>query len=274
MDIRFFAIKGGFVANHRNVTEYRDAQLHYHCGYELYYLIDGQRNYLTQSKLYPLKKNWITLTRPLIIHGTTGKEYERLLISFSEDFLSTYFQPSLIEIFHEVFSLDTIPASIIEENPNVKELFWRIIREYERGNIKMAAMQLGELLLILHEIIQQIPVETNNSTLPTQMQEILEYISNNLSTVKTLEQVASHFYVSKYYLSHQFKSSVGLTFIEFLTKVKLSRHMRVLRRFCRLRSASLWRIEAYAVSLCHSPPYRSGSDIPSGGRESSYAGQP
>ncbi len=228
MDIKFFAIKGGFLANHRNVVQYSDAQLHYHCGYELYYLIDGQRNYLTQSKIYPLKKNWVTLTRPLIIHGTTGKEYERLLISFSEDFLSTYFQPSLIQVFQEVFSLDTIPANIVEENPKIKELFLSVIEEYDRGNIKMSALRLGELLLLLHETIKQIPVETNNSTLPTQMQEILEYISKNLSTIKTLEQVAKHFYVSKYYLSHQFKSSTGLTFIEFLTKVKLSRALYLL----------------------------------------------
>ena len=229
MDIKFQAISGGIFCHNQKDLIHRDAQLHYHNGYELYYLIEGQRNYLTQSKIYPLERNWITLTPPFIIHGTNGQYHKRLMISFSEDFLSTYFQPPLIEVFHEVFTVDTIPAQIVENNPRLKELFYTVIQEYECGNMKMAAMNLGVLLLQLYEAIKQIPVEANNSTLPTQMQEILAYISNNLATVKSLKQVASHFYVSKYYLSHQFKNSTGFTFIQFLTKVKISRALYLLK---------------------------------------------
>ena len=228
MDIKFKPIAGGFLGRQLKVLYSINTDLHYHDGYELYYLLDGKRNYLTQNKIYPLGADWITLTRPYIIHGTNGQEYERLLVSFSEDFLNTYFQPALIDIFHKVFSVDAIPPQMIVKNSRIKELFYFIIQESERGNMKMVALYLGILLLQLYETIKQLSPETISSTLPTQMQEILAYVSNNMATIHTLEQVANHFYVSKYYLSHQFKNSTGFTFIEFLTKVKISRALHLL----------------------------------------------
>ena len=61
------------------------------------------------------------------------------------------------------------------------------------------------------------------------MQEILSYVSSNLSTIKSLEEVASRFYLSKFYLSHQFKANTGFTFVEFLTKVRISRALHLLK---------------------------------------------
>lgn len=229
MDIKFKSIAGGFMTHRLNISNNVETNLHYHDAYELYYLLDGKRNYFTQSKIYPLNADWVTLTGPYIIHGTNGQKYERLLINFTEDFLNTYFQPALIDVFHEVFSVEAIPAEIVKSNPRIKELFYLILQESKQGNMKMVALHLGILLMELYEAIKQVSPETDNSTLPTKMQEILAYISNNVDTIHSLEQVSNHFYVSKYYLSHQFKDSTGFTFIEFLTKVKLSRALYLLK---------------------------------------------
>lgn len=230
MDIQFQSIEEGFLGHYRNaVNNVLPAYLHYHDVYELYYFLGGERNYLTHSKIYPLEADWVTLTRPYVVHGTNGQQYERLLIFFSEDFLSTYFQPSLIEIFHEVFSVDALPAQVIRKNPRIKELFFLIRQASDRHDLKMAAIHLGELLLLLYASVKQSPNEINTSTLPTKMQEILAYVSNNLSTVKNIEQVAEHFFISKSHLFHQFKRSTGFTFIEFLTKIKISRALHLLK---------------------------------------------
>lgn len=229
MDIKFKPIVNGIFVHHRTELFAQSSDLHYHDAYELYYLLGGERKYLTHSKLYPIDADWVTLTRPYVIHGTNGQNYERLLVSFSEDFLSSHFSPAMVEEFHEVFSVDAIPAEVVRNNPQIKELFIQIVKDVENGENKMAAMHLGTLLLILYNAVHQIPAGSNNSTLSTQMQEVLAYVSNNLATIKTLEQVASHFYVSKYYLSHQFKNSTGFTFIEFLTKVKISRALHLLK---------------------------------------------
>lgn len=229
MDIQFKPIKGGFFVHHRKENLSTTAHLHYHDAYELYYLLDGERNYLTHNKLYPLEADWITLTRPHVIHGTNGTSYERLLISFSEEFLSNYFSPSIIKTFSKVFSVDAIPPQITSTKPQIKELFLAITQDQNKNDLEMTALHLGTLLLLLYESIKQLPSDYSNSTLSLPMQDILEYISNHMSTIKNLQQVADHFFVSKYYLSHQFKDNTGFTFVEFLTKVKISRALHLLK---------------------------------------------
>lgn len=230
MDIQFKSIQGNLFIHHRVETHREASLLHYHDAYELYFLLEGERNYLTHSKIYPISPGWITLTRPYVVHGTNGGNYERILISFTEDFLSTYFQPTLIDVFHEVFSVDAIPAQTLLSKPQIKELFCQIVENADSNDLRMTALNLGTLLLLLYDLVKHVPTETNKSTLSTQMQDILAYVSNNIATIKSLEQVANHFYVSKYYLAHQFKKSTGFTFIEFLTKVKLSHALFLLKQ--------------------------------------------
>ncbi len=230
MDIRFNPTEEEFLGHYRKADkDTRPANMHYHDTYELYYFLGGKRNYLTHNSVYPLSPDWITLARPYVIHGTNGQTYERYLISFSEHFLQTYFQPSLIEVFHEVFSVDALPAQIVRKNPRLKELFTLIVQDTDQNDMKMAAIHLGELLLLLNRTIKASSTHTNTSALPTKMQEILAYISKNLSTIKTLDQVAEHFFVSKSYLFHQFKNTTGFTFVEFLTKLKISRASHLLK---------------------------------------------
>ena len=230
MNIKFIPTQEEFLGHYRKTeTDIRAANLHYHDTYELYYFLGGKRNYLTHNNVYPLSPDWITLARPYVIHGTNGQIYERYLISFSENFLQTHFQPSLIKVFREVFSIDAIPAEIVRKNPRVKELFALIVRATEENDLQMAAIHLGELLLLLNRIIKLTATQTTPSTLPTKMQEILDYISHNLNTIKTLDQVAKHFFISKSYLFHQFKNSTGFTFVEFLTKLKISRALHLLK---------------------------------------------
>ena len=230
MDIKFIAIKdslfGHYSAEQRNQAE---TSLHYHDCYELYYALNGERNYLTHNDIYALDKDCITLTRPYVIHGTSGKSYERLLLFFTEDFISSYFQPSLIKVFHEVFSVDTIPANIVREQPRIKELFQLVVTNYKEQKIEHAVIYLSELLLLLRDAIHSIPSTQTNTTISTEMQEILAYISNNFDSIKNIEQVASHFYFSKNYLFLLFKKT-GFTFIEFLTKVRISHALHLLKR--------------------------------------------
>lgn len=229
MDIEFKAIAGGFFAHHRRDPNALNSDFHYHDAYELYYCLDGLRNYLTRSKVFPLETDWITLTKPFLVHGTNGGKYERVLLSFSDHFLLSYFSPAMVETFKEVFAVDAIPAHLVAKNPRIKELFFLILEHWNAKNLKKAALLLGELLLILHELVQQSPTESNDSKLSVQMQEILSYVAENLSTIKNLDDVANHFYLSKFYLSHQFKSNTGFTFVEFLTKVKISRALHLLQ---------------------------------------------
>ena len=64
---------------------------------------------------------------------------------------------------------------------------------------------------------------------PKKIQEIIQYLSDNISTVRNLDQIAEKFYISKYHLSHLFKSQTGFSLIDFLIKTKISHSMHLLQ---------------------------------------------
>jgi len=57
----------------------------------------------------------------------------------------------------------------------------------------------------------------NTSTLST----VMAYIRKNYANNITLDDVSNHVYLSSYYLSHLFKDELGITFVEYLTRVRI-----------------------------------------------------
>ena len=49
----------------------------------------------------------------------------------------------------------------------------------------------------------------------------LKYIRENYHKNLTLENVAQQIYISPYYLSHMFREELGITFVEYLTMVRM-----------------------------------------------------
>ncbi|MCL6591493.1 MAG: PocR ligand-binding domain-containing protein [Firmicutes bacterium] len=58
--------------------------------------------------------------------------------------------------------------------------------------------------------------------------EATRYIRENYDRPLTLESVAQKVYVSPFYLSHLFKAELGLTFVEYLTRVRVEEAKRLL----------------------------------------------
>lgn len=58
--------------------------------------------------------------------------------------------------------------------------------------------------------------------------EATAYIRSHFSDPLTLEGVAKQVYVSPFYLSHLFKEELGLTFVEYLTRVRVEEAKRLL----------------------------------------------
>jgi two-component system response regulator YesN len=57
----------------------------------------------------------------------------------------------------------------------------------------------------------------------------LNYIRENHKNNISLEDVSQHIYISPYYLSHLFKEELGITFVEYLTKVRIEEAKKLLK---------------------------------------------
>ena len=63
--------------------------------------------------------------------------------------------------------------------------------------------------------------ESRGLTGSRQLTDALSYIRSHHMQNLTLEDVAAQVYVSPYYLSHMFKEKLGVTFVEYLTRVRV-----------------------------------------------------
>jgi len=88
---------------------------------------------------------------------------------------------------------------------------------------KEAKISLGVNDLILH--LNRIVYEQNHPKSEKEelslYQSILFFIEEHLDEDLSLERLAKEFYVSKYYIAHLFKDSIGMSIHQYITKKRL-----------------------------------------------------
>jgi two-component system response regulator YesN len=71
--------------------------------------------------------------------------------------------------------------------------------------------------------------ETKNIRNAKSLGEALKFIRENYHTSLTLEDVAQQVYISPYYLSHMFREELEITFVEYLTMVRIEEAKKLLK---------------------------------------------
>lgn len=124
-----------------------------------------------------------------------------------------------------------------------KDLMIIIISAYEEFEYAQKAIKLGisdfllkpikkdELNEGLEKLIESIKQREIKSSVQeeeekgtTLIEQVCQYILKNLGdSTLSLTTLAQHFFVNPSYLSRQFKSEVGVTFIEYLTKLRMEK---------------------------------------------------
>lgn len=123
-----------------------------------------------------------------------------------------------------------------------KELKIIIISAYEEFEYARKAIRLGvcdyilkpigrdELNKALRDIIKGLEAKKLEEVYveeieePTQVQQIMAYVKNNLSNSElSLTGIASQFYINASYLSRCFKNECGESFVEYLTHIRMEK---------------------------------------------------
>lgn len=199
---------------------------HFHSTYEVYYLLDGERNYFIHSRSYRIHRGSLVFIGSEQIHKTTMARtpaHERILLEISESLvreLSEGFRP---------YSPEQTPFSessgVLEltnaEQKETEQLLFQIMREM--GSKKPAYFQeiralLEELLIF---ILRKSSLLSNNcpaicSSKHQKVNEVASYICTNFAEISSLDQLSQHFYISKYYLCRIFKDVTGMTISQYV----------------------------------------------------------
>lgn len=197
-----------FISHSR--SSYSTPYMHYHPSYELYYLESGTREYFIEDTFFSVSAGDFVLIPPGKLHRTGGKYAVRTLIGFSPAFLERTYAPAIIPTLLKCF--DSMHVSVTEENAAVCNMLLADL--YHAETEAEFAVLLGTLLWKLSKAM---PADSYNA----QISSFIEYINQNYASIQSLEQIAEHFYISKYHLCRTFKAAMHMTVIDYLNNIKV-----------------------------------------------------
>ncbi len=205
----------------------RHMEVHFHNFYEVFLFLDGDVDYWVEGSVYHLKSGDILLINPTELHKPLPKEetntYERIVLWVDTNYLSTIEGGILKKCFEQDKKLYRLSSA---ERKELLPLFDKLVNEYHKNDFGSKSYAYGILLQLLTEInrlsISRISASYEKYITSTFISDVLSYIGEHYSENLSLDDIASHFFVSKYYLSHEFKKSVGTSIHRYIILKRLN----------------------------------------------------
>lgn len=202
---------------------------HFHDFYEIYYLMEGNRQYFIETTSYRIPSQTLVLIPPGYIHKTAPLDdtlHERLLFEIDtptffrlQSCLPSEFKehmgkkPILVVPFTDQYAIaaeDTVKR--IADTIDVKE----------PGYWELMLLQLQELLLLaLRQSLHGASLPIMMGKKQSRVYDIVQYITANMGNVKNLDELCSRFFFSKSRLCLEFKSVTGLTVQQYIGATRI-----------------------------------------------------
>jgi AraC-like DNA-binding protein len=228
--------KTGYLNNDFKMFHIIDRQrkefaFHYHDFNKIIIFLKGNINYTIEGKNYLLKPYDIVLVNAGEIHRPSvldDSEYERIIIYVSTQFLNTYSEKE--------YNLNYCFERAKEEHSNVlrihsveKGKFYQVCLELEHSFSDNAfAKELYQKILFLEFMIQlnRTAISNHINYLDSvignaKLLDLLNYINEHLAEEITIDSLAEHFYLNRYYLMHFFKDETGYTIGNYISEKRL-----------------------------------------------------
>lgn len=232
-DTRQYMKDKNYEVFHYRDQNFKEVEVHDHDFYEVYFLLMGDVSYWVEDQIYHLEPGDLLLINPMTLHrpmvAENSPSYERIVLWINKEYLDSFTNASvsLKECFlktaseknnlirtSSAFSLAEITthlASLVRESYSDK---------YASGLYADAVFQ--QFMVELNRMVisnTQKAEEAKDSTLAS---KVLQYINEHYNEDLSLEILASHFFVSKYHLSHEFSNAVGTGVYRYIMLKRLS----------------------------------------------------
>ena len=219
----FYRYNGGsFYVDKWHVQEY---QLHIHSDIELQLILEGSVECHVAQRIYSLKQGDILLTNRKQPHALVQPSPNCMAIwlAINPSFCSPYYPELSITRFQDVF--------FGKDHPLNHELQQLIITIYDCF-LEKRAYYAFTLLEILNRIVRLLLINSRHNLLSEaevtherqngqRIAQIIDFIERNYAMQPRLEELARRMELSADYLSHFIKETLGVTYREYLTRIRL-----------------------------------------------------
>lgn len=209
---------------------------HFHDFYEMFILLDESAQHLIEGEIYEIQMFDIVLLKPSILHKThypKGEPKNRLIINFAFDEKFS----GLEEEFKEVLSIFNKKIPIYRFEKNERQVILNIVNRIFHLNTLddplknfMIHNKFIELLYYIYTFKNKniYKIESNLDSITNKIYSITSFIHNNYSKELSLDYIADKFFISSYYLSHQFKKVTGFNLINYIQMTRIKNAQQLL----------------------------------------------
>jgi len=205
--------------------------MHYHHSYELYYILEGEREYFIGDRFFKAKKGDLVWVPANMLHRTDGKGATRILIFFKPEFINKYIQKAMLDSLLKkdpyVFHADAANDKILNQILNA---LCAEYSKYEKNPDDVCeTMIVGYLFRLLFLVHSEENLYVPDIQEDSRTAKIIKYINENYAYISNMDEIADNFFISKYYLCRIFKESIGVSFISYLNTIRIKAACELLR---------------------------------------------
>lgn len=227
------------VLNHKNS---RPDAFHWHSYFEITYVQEGQGNYSVNGQEYMMKPGDIIIFNNVEAHGwkLMGEDMKLLVMIFSPEFVAeklSVFDSEYLKPFVERGS--NFKNRIGSEEPvshEIRKGIREIYAEWQQQKEGYPLMIKANILRILTMLIRTYQDESKSGEMLKEkksamkrLEQAISYIDHHYSEKITLDEVAAAAYMSSNYFSSYFRKVTGISFSEYVTRIRISHARELLR---------------------------------------------
>ena len=219
-----------FEAFYYSDLNFQTLPAHKHDYYEFYLFLEGDLDLEISGHARPLHPGDMVLVPPGVSHHalmhSSDRPYRRFVLWVSQEYVARLLKESPDYVFlmqRAATSRRTNKQFHEAEFSSIHSRLIRLLEEFHSnryGRNAAVYLALNDLLLYMNRIIyeREHPVVSGSGDL---MQEITLFIDEHLTEDLSLDVLANHVCLSKYYIAHYFKDSLGISIHQYITKKRL-----------------------------------------------------
>ncbi|MFV0561086.1 MAG: AraC family transcriptional regulator [Enterococcus sp.] len=222
----------------KDVVSQQKTQYHYHEHYEIHATLQGKATFYLEGKEFSIEPGTILLIHPKDVHRImtqTTTVFERIYIFVTPAFLEEHSTKwsNLTACFNLVGNLRSKVLKIEPEklaqllafaDDKPDPLMYGEDIQYEQ--------QLLNYFIFLNRLTQEEhEVKATKAVQNSRVKQMMDYVAKHVANPLTLEEMEKNFFVSKYYITREFKKHTGFTFHQYVMKRKLFYAKQLLKEY-------------------------------------------
>ncbi len=210
---------------------------HFHDFYELFFLVDDHASHIIEGEYFSLQRYDLVLLKPSLLHMTMYPKGEnpksRLIVAFripAEMPAMSRQMKRLLTIVDENPPIFRFSGSVQNKILSLFNAIYMLGTELQPGYDLMIHGKFLELLWTIQSN-RRANLYTKTKITDSITQKIFDvtsYLHTRYSEELSLQEVANHFSVSSFYLSHQFKRITGMNFVSYLQQIRVRNAQQLL----------------------------------------------